>query len=55
MVHAPCTHGLLKHVIEELGEMTTNPDTGITAAPVLRHHYQCVECPARFRTTRIEE
>lgn len=48
MTHHPCTHALLKRVIDLLGPMATNPTTGVTEAPVLKWHYQCVECPARF-------
>lgn len=55
MAQEPCLHHLVKRVVDELGAMTTDPVTGVTAAPVLRFHYQCVECPAHFTLTRIEE
>lgn len=52
-----CLHALLKRVVleEELGFMTTDPETGATTAPVLqRAHWQCVECPATFNVHRTD-
>lgn len=46
-----CLHHLIKRVVDELGPMTTDPVTGVTDAPVLKAHYECVECCAHLVIT----
>ena len=56
MAGPDCTHSLVRRVVDQLGDMTTDPATGITAAPVIRWHYECVEgCPTQFHLVPLQK
>ena len=39
-----CVHHLVKHVVDELGPMLENEETGRVEAAVVLSHHECVEC-----------
>lgn len=52
---AECRHDLVVRRVDELGDMTTDPVSGMTTAPVRRSHHECVECGVHVTLTVKEE